>query len=174
MKYHQDPLRREELIRDYLLKRLDSAAVEAFESHYLACQECFEELRASQMIIAGLPRSVDVRRLEDVLVLQFTSDAQLTRHSRELQELAGGLLEQKDTKVLIDLSRVSRVDSAGLGVLMTWYSHAVRNRGVLKLLNPNTEVQRLLRMTRMDSVVETYFDEHQALQSFQASPPERS
>ncbi len=167
MKYHEDALRREELIRSYLLKRLDPAETEAFESHYLACQECFEELRASELLISGLATiQIDVRRLQDVLVLQFVGPARLTRESRELEELARGVLQQKDTKVLIDLSRVSRIDSAGLGLLMTCYSHAVRNRGILKLLNPTVEVQNLLRMTRMDAVVETYYDQHEALKSF--------
>ena len=49
---------------------------------------------------------------------------------------------------------------------MSCYSHAVRNQGILKLLNPAPEVQRLLRLTKIDSVVETYYDEHQALGSF--------
>ena len=170
MGYHDDPLVREELIRKYLFKRLDTAAAEAFESHYLICDECFEELRASELLMTGLSQSqVDQRRLQDVLVLKFSRPVQLIRRSREMTALLRGVLEQKDTKVLIDLSRVSRIDSAGLGLLMSCYSHAVRNRGMLKLLNPSPEVQNLLRITRIDSVLETYYDEHQALESFRQS-----
>ena len=166
MQLHQDPIIREELIRDYLLKRLDAETAEAFESHYLSCDECFEELRVSQTLIEGLGQSkVAARRVEDVLVLQFAGPAQLTRHSFELEELER-VFQQKDTKVLIDLGRVTRIDSAGLGQLISCYSHAVRNQGILKLLNPAPEVQRLLRLTKIDSVVETYYDEHQALGSF--------
>lgn len=167
MQYHDDPLLREVVIRSYLLKRMDADSAEAFERHYLICDECFEELRASELLLAGLTQSkVDQRRLNDVVVLQFSRPVQLTRQSREMVELLRGVLEQKDTKVLIDLSRVSRIDSAGLGMLMNCYSHAVRNHGMLKLLNPSAEVQRLLRLTRIDAVLETYYDEHQALQSF--------
>ena len=167
MQYHDDPVQRETQIRDYLLKRLDPAAAEAFESHYLACDQCFEELRASELLLAGLGQSkVDRRRLEDVVVLEFSRPVQLTRQSREMAALLQGVFEQKDTKVLIDLSRVSRIDSAGLGLLMSCYSHAVRNRGMLKLLRPSAPVQNLLRLTKIDSVLETYDDEHQALSSF--------
>ena len=166
MMLHQDPVLREELIRDYLLKRLDSDTVEAFESHYLYCDECFEELRASQALMAGLGQSKVKRRLvEDVLVLQFAGPAQLTRQSFELEELQRAF-EQKDTKVLIDLARVTKIDSAGLGQLMSCYSHAVRNRATLKLLNPSAEVHNLLRLTKIDSVLETYSDEREALESF--------
>ena len=53
--------------------------------------------------------------------------------SLELTELSKAIRLESDTKVLIDLSRVSRIDSTGLGVLMDCYCHAVKNAGVLKL-----------------------------------------
>jgi anti-anti-sigma factor len=168
MEFHQDLLAREELIRDYLLRRLDANTAEAFECHYLACDECFEELRASQLLVVGLGQSkLEVRHVGDVVVLGFSVPARLTRQSEELQELFGDVFQQKDTKVLIDLSRVSRIDSRGLGMLMACYTHAVRNQGMLKLLNPSAEVQNLLRLTRIDAVLETHYDESKALQSFQ-------
>jgi anti-anti-sigma factor len=168
MGFHQDLLAREELIRDYLLRRLDASTAETFENHYLACDDCFEELRASQLLVAGLGQSkIELRRVGDVVVLGFSVPARLTRQSEELQELFGDVFRQKDTKVLIDLSRVSRIDSRGLGMLMACYTHAVKNQGMLKLLNPSAEVQNLLRLTRIDSVLETHYDEGNALQSFQ-------
>jgi anti-sigma B factor antagonist len=166
MEFHQNPMVREELIRDYLLRRLDPDAAEAFESHYLSCDDCFEELRASKALMVGLGQSkVELRRVEDVLVLQFAGPAQLTWRSFELVELRRAF-QQKDTKVLIDLGRVTKIDSAGLGQLMSCYSHTVKNQGTLKLLNPTQEVQTLLRLTRIDSVLETYDDERKALASF--------
>ena len=166
---HQNPLFREVLIRDYLLKRLDADETEAFESHYLDCDQCFEELRASQALMTGLGQSkLELRRVEDMLVLQFAGEAQLTRQSFELTELRRAL-QQKDTKVLIDLSRVTKIDSAGLGQLIAGYSHAVKNQGTVKLLNPTPQVQTLLRLTRIDSVLETYFDERQAFESFSST-----
>ncbi len=168
MQFHEDPLVREEWTRDYLLKRLDPAAVEQFESHYLACDECFEELRATRLLMSGLAQSkVGRRRLQDIVVLEFSHPAQLVRQAQELRQLLAGVMEQKDTKVLIDLSRVSRIDSAGLGMLINCYSHAVRNHGMLKLLRPSAPVQNLLRLTRIDSVLEAYEDEAKALESFQ-------
>jgi anti-sigma B factor antagonist len=169
MQFHQDPLFREELIRDYLLRRLDAATAETFESHYLSCDKCFEELLTSEALVAGLgQRKVELRRVEDVLLLQFAGPAQLTRESFDLAEFQRAF-QQKDTKVLIDLSRVTKIDSAGLGQLISCYSHAVKNRGMVKLLNPTAEVQTLLRLTKIDSVLEAYYDERQAFESFSSS-----
>lgn len=164
--FHEDLARREELIREYLLRKVDADTAEAFESHYLSCDECFEELQASRLLMAGLRHSrIEFRRVADVLVLQFAGPAELIRQSFELGELQRAF-RQKDTKVLIDLGRVVKIDSAGLGQLIYHYSHVVRNQGTLKLLNPNAEVETLLRLTRIDSVLETYHDERQALESF--------
>jgi anti-sigma B factor antagonist len=166
MQCHDDPTYREELIRNYLRRSLDAAATEAFESHYLSCDDCFEELRVSGLLMVGLHQSrIELRRVDDVLVLQFAGPAELTRQSFELAELQRAF-QQSDSKVLIDLGRVVKIDSAGLGQLISHYSHVVKNQGTLKLLNPNAQVQTLLKLTRIDSVLETYHDERQALASF--------
>jgi len=167
MPFHDDPLLREELIVKYLQRRLDAATTEAFESHYLTCEECFEELRVSQLLTEGLSQGrIDRRHSGQVTVLQFTGPVQLTRRSAGLTALSQSVLEQKDSNVLIDLNRVSRIDSAGLGLLMSCYSHAVRNRRAFKLLNPNRDVRELLRFTKIDGVLETYDNEQEALRSF--------
>lgn len=166
--YHQDPIRREEVIARYLLRKLDAPAAEAFEAHYLVCAECFEELRAAELLISGLGRLVTEQRPDEgVRVIRFAGPAQLTGTSPDLSELDQVVRVPGDTKVLIDLSGVSRIDSAGLGMLMRCYTHAVRNAGVLKLLNPSRQVKKVLSMTHIDSVVPTFEDEHTALQSFQ-------
>jgi anti-sigma B factor antagonist len=165
--FHADPLTREELVVKYLARRLDTAAVAAFEVHYLECAACFEELTISDKIRRGLAESaVAMRREGDVLVLGFSGPTQLTRPSPASRQLLEGILQHNDSKVLIDLSTVSRIDSAGLGLLINCYSHALRNRGMFKLLNPNQEVRQLFRLTKVDSILETYDDEKRALESF--------
>jgi len=170
--YHEDPIRREELIARYLLRKLDSEAADAFEAHYLACSDCFEEIRATELLICGLGGSVrQDRQNEGIRILRFARTSQLTGTSPELSVLDRIVRTPGDTRVLIDLSGVSRIDSAGLGMLMRCYTHAVQNAGVLKLLNPSSQVKRVLSMTHIDSVVPTFEDEGAALQSFQTLAP---
>src|SRR5215472_4039593 len=103
-----DPIVREETIARYLSRTLDDAAREAFENHYLDCEDCFEELRAAEMLIASLgSASIERTRADDITVLRFTAPAELTATSTELNTLYRTV--QGDTKVLIDLSRVSRI-----------------------------------------------------------------
>jgi anti-sigma B factor antagonist len=174
MEAPDERLRREETIRDYLFRKLSPEAAEAFEIEYLTSDECFEDMVASRLIlqVLGKPK-LEKRRMEDVTILQFTGTAALTLQSEEMQQLQS-LLEQtgrqSDTKVLIDLSRVSRIDSSGLALLITWHARAIRNHGIVKLLNPSTKIRQMMRVTRLDSVLESYDNEQEALRSFGLNP----
>lgn len=162
-----DPVLREELITRYLEHRLSAALADEWESHYLGCDHCFEEICATDLLIRALGEPVvERKRVNDVTVLKFSRGTQLLAASLELTELSQAIRLESDTKVLIDLSRVSRIDSTGLGVLMNCYCHAVKNAGVLKLLKPDAPVRRVLSMTKIDSVLQTFEDEAAAIESF--------
>lgn len=167
MNFHEDPVLREELITSYLRRRLSADLAEQWESHYLACYDCFEELRATELLIRGLGEPIVERsQVNDVTVLRFAQSSQLLASSLELAELSNAIRVQNDTKVLIDLSRVSRIDSTGLGVLMNCYCHAVKNAGALKLLNADAPVRRVLSVTKIDSILQMFEDEESAIASF--------
>jgi anti-anti-sigma factor len=167
MDFHGDPILREQLIARYLQHRMNAELTEQWESHYLGCDDCFEEIRATELLIRGLGEpTVERKRINDVTVLSFAHGTQLLAASLELAELSKVIRLENDTKVLIDLSRVSRIDSTGLGVLMGCYSHAIKNAGVLKLLNPDAPVRRVLNVTKIDSVLQTFEDEAAAIESF--------
>jgi anti-sigma B factor antagonist len=167
MDFHEDSLETERVILKYLNRTLDPETSERFSSHYLECDRCFVELRVSELLMAGLQRSrIGHKVIGDVAIFQIESPAHLVRGSRELSKLCGLVLTQKETKVLIDLRQVSRIDSTGLGMLMQCYSHVIRNRGTFKLLNPSPPVQRALSMSKIDSVVEIFLDESEALRAF--------
>src|SRR6185437_11119066 len=144
----KEPIEREQVIAKYLSRALDSEGVEEFEGHYLGCDECFEEMRVSEYIAIELRASnLAWQETQGVSVLRFKTNTELTHSAQELEELRKEVLEQSDTRVIIDLSRVTRIDSAGLGQLMSCYSHLVKNQGGLKLLNPAPDVKKVLDMT---------------------------
>jgi anti-anti-sigma factor len=164
----KEPLEREQVIARYLARSLDSEAVEEFEGHYLGCDECFDEMRVSDRLAADL-RATNLawNQTGGVSVLRFKTNAELTHSAHELDELRKEVLEQSDTRVIIDLSRVTRIDSAGLGQLMSCYSHLIKNRGALKVLNPAPEIRKMLDMTGLSSIIPTFHDEQEAVSSFQ-------
>ena len=163
----KEPIEREQVIARYISRSLDSEAVEEFEGHYLGCDECFDEMRVSELLAADLRKSTLMwKQSGGVSVLRFKADAELTHSAQELDQLRKDVLQPSDSKVIIDLSRVTRIDSAGLGQLMSCYSHLVKNRGAMKMLNPTPEIKKLLDMTGLSTLIPTFNDETEAVQSF--------
>ena len=162
-----EPIKREQIIAKYLSRTLDTEAVEEFEGHYLGCDECFDELRVSEHMASELRTSkLAWKQAEGVSVLQFRAAATLTHSAAELEELRREVLEQSDSRVIIDLGRVTKIDSAGLGQLMSCYSHLVRNQGTLRIVNAMPDVRKVMDMTGISSLIGTFQDEQEALNSF--------
>jgi anti-sigma B factor antagonist len=164
---HCDPIVRDQLITPYLYRRLSPALADESESHYLDCEECFDEIRATELLIQGLAQPIIERKqIDEVTVVRFREDSQLLAASLDLSELTNAIRLENDTKVLIDLEKVSRIDSTGLGVLMNCSCHAVKNAGALRLLHPEASVKRVLSVTKIDSVLQIFDDETAAIRSF--------
>jgi len=53
---------------------------------------------------------------------------------------------------------------------MNCYCHAVKNAGALKLLNPDAPVKKVLSLTKIDSVLQSFEDETAAIASFYGLP----
>ena len=86
-------------------------------------------------------------------------DAVLRRALREL-------LNSDRRHILINLENTTYVDSCGLSELVACYKRARERNGMIKLLSSPGRVRDLLRVTRLDEVLEVYSDKDSALASF--------
>ena len=78
------------------------------------------------------------------------------------------LLTGGDKKVMIDLSKVTYVDSATIGCLMDLYRQATAAGGQLRLAGVNKRVETMLTMTGAQNFLEIHADEPTAVKSFGA------
>ena len=75
---------------------------------------------------------------------------------------------QSTTKLVLDLSGVSSMDSAGIGEL-AWMQSWAQGKGVsFKCAGPNNLVRNLLDLTNLNSVLEIHGSIDDALESFVA------
>ena len=103
----------------------------------------------------------------DVAIIKVTGDITLNKGGDVLlKDKVQSLLLQGHKHLLVDLSGVSYVDSAGLGELVQTYATTKNRGGVLKLLNVQKRLRDLLVITRLLTVFETFDDEAGALASF--------
>ena len=76
----KETIEREQVIAKYLSRSLEPEAIEEFEAHYIGCDECFEELRVSELIAADLrASSLSWHQKDGVSLLKFK--AQRSAHT---------------------------------------------------------------------------------------------
>jgi anti-sigma B factor antagonist len=96
-----------------------------------------------------------VRNPEEIIV---RCTGKITSYSSaEMQTTVRSLM--LETKcIVLDLTDVSYMDSSGLGAIIAIYLSARRQRCGLKLINLNSRLQDLFRLTKMSSVFEGHGD----------------
>ncbi|MCD4848061.1 MAG: STAS domain-containing protein [Candidatus Aegiribacteria sp.] len=70
------------------------------------------------------------------------------------------------SKVLLDLGKVTWMDSSGLGVIVSGHTTLSRAGGSLRILNATKKIHELFIITKLITIFETYNDEQEALNSF--------
>lgn len=110
--------------------------------------------------------SVNVRRIGKVSVVDLSGKITIGKGDVALRQTVRELLEGGDQDILINLDKVSYMDSAGIGELVACHKRVLDAGGRVKLLNPRGKVYDLFQMTKLDQVFETYGDEKEALVSF--------
>jgi anti-anti-sigma factor len=77
-----------------------------------------------------------------------------------------GLISGGEKKVLIDLAKVTYVDSATIGCFMDLYRQASAAGSTLKLSGVQKRVETMLTMTGAQNFLELHADEASAIKSF--------
>ena len=74
----------------------------------------------------------------------------------KLREVLMELLENNEGRLLIDMSDVVYIDSAGLSVLIAANRKAQNLSGMFGLSNPQKPVQQVFKLTRMNKVFQIF------------------
>jgi len=107
-----------------------------------------------------------VRQIGKVAVVDLSGKITIGAGDVQLRESVVELLEKGDLNILLNLERVSYMDSAGIGELVACYKRAKERDGVVKLVNPTGKVYDLLQLTKLEEIFDVYRDEKEALVSF--------
>ncbi len=111
----------------------------------------------------------DVRRVrgarEQTTILQIQGPLTL----KTLSGLQDALRRPDTMDVIVDLSAVPFVDSAGLGVLIGHFAHSQKNGTKFAITGVGARVNMLLKITKADSVLPIFIDTQAAESSFQAA-----
>jgi anti-sigma B factor antagonist len=113
---------------------------------------------------------VSSRHSETVAVVRLEGRLTLSPALHKLKPRVDKILSLNTTTGLIlDLSGVPDIDSAGLGELLTIHTSTTRRGLPVALANVNPRVQEVLTITRLDGIFTVCADEKSALESIAKS-----
>ena len=118
----------------------------------------------------AIPMKITERRVADVTILSLEGRLVIEEGDITLRNWVDRLVEEGRVKIVLDLRNVTRLDSAGIGMLVSKYLTAYRRGGRVKLLNLTRRGDYLIHMTKLSTVFEIFDSEDEALRSFGVSP----
>jgi len=111
---------------------------------------------------------LDLREKRGVSILVL-SGRLAAGEEEQLREAVDTLLAPGRTKILVDFSDVTFMDSAGIGELVASYRTVKRFGGELKILNPRKRIQDSLDLMQLLPIFEIFEDEETAVASYESN-----
>ncbi len=109
---------------------------------------------------------VDVRQAEDVIIVDLTGRLVSGTGDQLLREVMNELLAASWTKIVLNLSEVTKIDSAGIGELVASIKLAERFSSHVKLLHVRGQIRDILELSQILPLLSIYDSEQSAIESF--------
>ena len=109
---------------------------------------------------------INERRVGKVVILDLEGKIVIGEGSRLLSDEVARLLQDAQNQIILDLQRVTHVDSSGIGELVSRHTTTRHTGGRLVLNQLPRKIHELLRITRLIDIFEIYDNEESALRSF--------
>ena len=105
-----------------------------------------------------------------VAVLDLAGDIVLGDQNLQLKQTIRSMVEQNEKKIVLNLAAVTRIDSSGLGELVSGYATVQKAGGDLKLANLSDRAVELMTITKLLTVFDVYDNEAAAVAAFPLTP----
>jgi anti-sigma B factor antagonist len=113
-----------------------------------------------------VPLDIQTREVDGVTVVELAGKIILGEESSALREKIKDLIAGGKTRIVISLGRISFIDSAGVGTLVSAYTTARSQGGEVKLSSLTKKFRETLQVTRLLTVFEVFDDDQAAIASF--------
>src|SRR5262245_17733855 len=114
----------------------------------------------------GGAMTIEERVIGSVVVLDVSGRLVLGDGEQLLKERVASHFEKGNRHVLLNVSKLSYVDSSGLGVIVASFLAARSQGGALRLVNPSSRLHQLLAMAKLLTVVNVCKSDEEAVESF--------
>ena len=108
----------------------------------------------------------NTRTVSGVTILYLSGRITCGENAGLLRDAVRELLSKGQKNIVLNLGDVSYMDNAGLGELVSGYVTSGNQGAKLKLLNVRRKVARLLQITKLYTIFDSFEDEGAAVDSF--------
>ena len=109
---------------------------------------------------------VTIQEVDGVSVVGLNGRIVLGEESVALRETVKGLMAAGKKKVVLDMSNVTYIDSAGLGILVATYVSAKTQGASIRLCALGHKFREVLQITRLLTIFDVYDTQAAAIGSF--------
>jgi stage II sporulation protein AA (anti-sigma F factor antagonist) len=96
---------------------------------------------------------------------------ELDHHSAEYirQKIDNEMIKSTNKNIIFDFSKLSFMDSSGIGVIMGRYKNIQRLNGKIAIVNTNIQIDRILEMAGIKKIIPVYDKSDAAIEALQQS-----
>jgi len=109
---------------------------------------------------------LDTRSEGDVIIIDMIGELTLDDGDLAFRSKVHELLDHGHQKILLNLAGVTKIDSAGVGMLVGKLKTVRERQGDIKLMHLTSRSSRLLGVMKILTAFESYDDESMAVKSF--------
>jgi anti-anti-sigma factor len=116
---------------------------------------------------------VDINKKElkpGIIVLELSGPLQMGVECKQLELALDQLIRDNHTRVVLDLSKLTKLDSGGLGKLVNCFSRIKTAGGALCLAGTTGMIDGVLKLAHADQFLKAYPTASEAAESFSDSP----
>jgi anti-sigma B factor antagonist len=104
-----------------------------------------------------------------IMVLELSGPLQMGVECKQLELAFDQLIRENHTRVIVDFSQVTKLDSGGLGKLVNCFSRLKTAGGALRLTGVTGMIDGVLKLTHADHFLKSYSTVLEAAESFSDS-----
>ena len=115
---------------------------------------------------------VEITRKElkpGIVILELSGPLQMGVECKRLELALDQLIGEKQTRVVIDLTNVTKLDSGGLGKLVSCFSRLKTAGGAMRLSGVTGMMEGVIKLTHADRFLKSYPTAIEAAESFSDS-----
>jgi anti-sigma B factor antagonist len=116
--------------------------------------------------------SATIRQVGQVSVVEVSGNL-TSLETGALSNSIAQLLRDGRKQILLNLNRLTYLDSSGIGDLVRTYMSVIKRGGEMKVVGLTNKAEEILKITKLYQVFQEFQDERSALQSFPENSAKR-